>query len=135
MATYACKSCGNLHGAPVLNCGMCGSPNVALVPDDPIAEAIGVGPFRRTAPTPEQLAWQRDVADRDEARERRLDEARERREKDESERIDRLVGAGVALLGALVKLVDRTPSLVPSSPKVTDVEVPKPGGHVVGSKA
>ena len=31
---FKCGDCGNLHGAHVTACGMCGSANVALLQDD-----------------------------------------------------------------------------------------------------
>ena len=34
MGTFKCQACGNLHGAPVEQCGLCGSPRVVLVNDD-----------------------------------------------------------------------------------------------------
>jgi hypothetical protein len=35
MATFKCRTCGNLHGAKVENCGICGSADVALLPETP----------------------------------------------------------------------------------------------------
>jgi hypothetical protein len=31
MSVFKCQQCGNLHGAPVEACGMCGSPSVVAV--------------------------------------------------------------------------------------------------------
>jgi len=40
MTVYKCRDCGNLHGAVVQTCGMCGSGNVASdAPPEPPTEA------------------------------------------------------------------------------------------------
>jgi hypothetical protein len=52
MATFQCQACGNLHGAPVEACGMCGNPAVMLVPDDTPAPAGPTAPGTATPATP-----------------------------------------------------------------------------------
>jgi len=43
MATFKCQNCGNLHGAPVETCGMCGSASVVPADDQGNAWTVGGG--------------------------------------------------------------------------------------------
>jgi len=113
MATFKCQDCGNLHGAPVETCGMCGSPAVSLVVDtmppsggvpheasaQPDAFAAAFGPLFKEA-----LDY---VRDRDERRESRLSEL----DDNEETRRDEVAKAKVTALASFTDLCNALASL------------------------
>lgn len=123
MGVFKCQACGNLHGAPVEHCGVCGSPSVVAV-DNEGNPFVGEPPAPGAAPP--GLAFLRE---RDEAEQKRragLDE-------DESTRRDHvcsakvsLLEAGTALCEALTKLATAAtfalPNVTGDKPQKTIVE-------------
>jgi hypothetical protein len=126
--TYQCQACGNLHGAPVEHCGVCGSPAVRLLtpeeektvsqPTTGPAAAAGqaetpptdtTDAFRETV-TPlfnEALAYIRERDAEHAQRHDKLDEA-------ENARRDRVAHAKIDLLGQVQTLVDKLTELAES---------------------
>jgi hypothetical protein len=85
---------------------------VVLVPEDG-------GDVGRTLDADERLASANErlrLIQMEEKRQQAEQDRKEKRERADQERADRLVAAGVKLLEALIKLVDRTPALPGATP-------------------
>lgn len=104
---FKCNACGNLHGARVESCGMCGSQDVALVVDTlppppvttPDAVAAAVDPVAAALGPLFEKAFEY-VRDRDEARTDRL----QRLDDAEDERREAVAVAVTGVCSALTEL-------------------------------
>jgi hypothetical protein len=131
MATFKCNACGNLHGARVDNCGMCGSQEVALLPDVPPTEPPPP-PRADALPSSADAASIGDVLKplfedaldyvraRDNEREERLTELDER----ESQRRERVTHAKCELLEQAGNLLDKLMALTDAATSYFQREPP-----------
>ena len=101
MATFQCQTCGNLHGAPVETCGICGSSAVAFMPEP------GTAPLPRLQNEAHELRAV-DYAAIDQARDAR----RDRLDDQDTDRRERITLAAVDLLVHATTLADRLIELV-----------------------
>lgn len=127
---FKCNACGNLHGARVESCGMCGSQDVALVVETP--PTVPPPPHTESFPGPDVFAetigplFERAlsyVKQRDEDREdrlRALDSAEDERRETRSTAVVELCGALTDLARAGVDFLRQaaTTKRDPASPVV-----------------
>lgn len=111
MATFKCNNCGNLHGARVENCGMCGSEDVALMNETPNAPPAG------SSSSPSSEAAQffeafKDLLGRFETIQLEKAKHQEQWDEAENERRERVATAAIETLGAFRDLAEAGAKLI-----------------------
>lgn len=108
---FKCRACGNLHGAQVSNCGICGSAAVELVPEERTTDAPpgGIAPMDPVlADLSERLATLFERMERRAAAQQSRDDAQAERAEDDAraayERAEALNQAQISALAALEAL-------------------------------